>query len=368
MNVVKVGSRGDLRRFIELPYTWYAHHPVWVPPLRLDEWEQFNPRKNPALEHLEIDLFLAYQDQKPVGRVGAIINRRHDELHGSNVAFFGFFEAQNLQTAKHLLHRVEAWAQKRGRDLLRGPTNPTLNDPCGFQIDAFESRPYLLTPYNPPEYIDYVDSLGFVKIRDLFAWEVDLANPKSSQLERIAERIMKRGQITIRQVDMKNFDREVETILDIYTSAWADNWGFVPPSASEFRAAARKMKMILHPSLILFAEIEGQSAAFSVTLPDINQALEKIGGRLFPFGLVRLLLERKKITRNRMPLLGVRPEFRGRGLFAPLITESIRNARSLGHTVGESSWTLEDNTDISRAIQAAGGTLYKTYRIFQKQL
>ena len=167
---------------------------------------------------------------------------------------------------------------------------------------------------------------------------------------------------------MSRFEQEADTILNIYRASWADNWGFVPPTDAEFRAAAKQMKMILKPSLVRFGDIGGQSVAFSVTLPDINQVLKKINGRLFPTGLIRLLVGRKKISRVRMPLLGVLPEYRKLGIFAPLITESIGSARSFGFTEGECSWTLEDNTDISRAIQATGGNVYKTFRLFQKQI
>jgi GNAT superfamily N-acetyltransferase len=368
VNVVHVGSRRDLKEFIELPYEKYADHPVWVPPLRVDEWAQFNPKKNPALEHLEIDLFLARDDGKIVGRVGAIINHRHDDLYGKDVAFFGFFEARDQETAAALLNRVEDWAKEHRRGLIRGPVNPTLNDPCGFQIDAFDSLPYLLTPYSPAEYVDYMEYLGFDKAKDLLAWRVDLVNADWSRLARISERIKRRANIKIRQLDLTRFEQEADTILRIYRASWEHNWGFVAPTDAEFRTAANQMKMILKPSLVRFGDIDGESVAFSVTLPDINQVLKKLNGRLFPTGLIRLLLGRRKISRVRMPLLGVLPEYRKLGIFAPLITESIQSARTFGFTEGECSWTLEDNSDISRAIQATGGTVYKTFRLFQKQV
>lgn len=368
MNVVQVGSRRDLRRFIDYPYRRYAGHPYWVPPLRVDEWARFDPKKNPALEHLKIDLFLACDEEVVVGRIGAILNYRHDQYHGDDLAFFGFFEATSAAVADRLFDRVEGWARSHGRSSLRGPVNPTLNDPCGFQIDAFDEQPFILTAYSPPEYIDFVQRCGFTKVKDLLAWKIDFANFDSSRLSKIADRIRVRNQVEIRPLDLKRFDDEAETILDIYRESWAENWGFVPPTVAEFRAVAKQMKMIVRPSLVRFAEIDHRCVGFSVTLPDINQVFKRINGRLFPLGLIRILLGRRHINRARMPLLGVRPEFRRRGIFAPLITDSIRNARRLGFTEGESSWTLEDNHDISTAIEASGSTLYKTYRIFQKQL
>ncbi|MEJ2085781.1 MAG: N-acetyltransferase [Acidobacteriota bacterium] len=368
MNVLQVGSRRDLKRFIDFPYHKYAGHPQWVPPLRLDEWAQFDPRKNPSLEHLRIDMFLACEGSEVRGRIGAILNFRHDQVHGDDTAFFGFFEAADEFVAKRLFDRVAGWARSHGRSWLRGPVNPTLNDPCGFQVDAFDQQPYILTVYSPPEYVEFARRCGFAKVKDLLAWKIDIANCNSSRLSRIAERIRVRNRIEVRPLDLKRFDSEAETILDIYRESWAENWGFVPPTTAEFRAVAKQMKMILKPSLVRFAEIDGRSVGFSVTLPDINQVLKRINGRLFPLGLLQILLTRRKINRLRMPLLGVRPEFRRRGIFAPLITDSIRNARKLGYTEGECSWTLEDNHDISAAIEASGSTQYKTYRIYQKRV
>lgn len=368
MKVEKVESRRDLRAFIDHPYNKYRDHPCWVPPLRIDEWEQFNRRKNPSYDHIDIELFLAIEGKHTVGRVAAIEDHLHQVIHRERVACFGYFEADGLATARCLLETVERWARDRGISRLRGPLNPSLNSTTGLQINAFDEVPFLLTPYTPAEYCEYMEHLGYHKLKDLLAWRIDLSCPPRGTLVKVAERIQRRQGASIRALDMRAYDRETRTILEIQSEAWSDNWGFIPPTRREFAMLSKKMKMILDPELVLFVEVDGETAGFSVTLPDVNQSLMKIGGRLLPFGWWRLLQERKRITRVRMPLLGVRRKHRGKGLFAPLIVESINRARSLGYTSGECSWTLEENHTINQAIKAAGARKYKTYRLYEKDL
>lgn len=366
MKIVRVRSRSELRAFVEYPYTKYANHPFWVPPLRVDERAQLNQKKDPFFDHAEMELYLAKSADRVVGRVAAIHDHLQEQVHGEKVTSFGFYEAADYAVAEMLMSRVEGWARQREDSAIRGPFNPSLNHTAGFQINAFDRMPFLMTPYNPPEYPDQMQRLGYKKVRDLFAWHLDYAGSIDPRLERIADRVQRQKGMTIRHLSMKAFDRELASVLEIMSQAWADNWGFIPPTEREFSQLAKQLKMVIDPKLVLFAEIGGETVAFSVTLPDFNQILRKIDGRLFPFGLLRLLLGRKKIDRVRMPLLGVRPAYRGKGLFAPLIMRSIEAARAAGFKTGECSWVLEDNVDMNRAIEALGAQQYKTYRIFQK--
>lgn len=368
MNIVRVRSRSELRAFIEHPYTKYAGHPFWVPPLRVDERAQLDQHKDPFFDHAEMELYLARSQGRVVGRVAAIHDYRHQQVHGEKITSFGFYEADSQECAQLLMARVEDWAQRREDVAVRGPFNPSLNHTAGFQIDAFDRVPFLMTPYSPAEYPEHMQRLEYEKIKDLYAWHLDYSSSIDRRLERIAERVQRQKGMTIRALNMKAFDRELASVLEIMSLAWADNWGFIPPTEREFAQLAKQLKMIVDPKLILFAEIADKTVAFSVTLPDLNQILRKIDGRLFPFGLLRLLLGRKKVDRVRMPLLGVLPEYRGKGLFAPLIMRSIEAARNAGFKTGECSWVLEDNVDMNRAIQALGAHHYKTYRIYQKLL
>ena len=366
MKIVRARSRSEKRAFIEYPYKKYAGHPFWVPPLRVDEWAQLNQDKDPFFDHAEMDLFLVKSADRVVGRVAAIHDDRHQQVHGESITSFGFYEAENFECAEMLMLRVEDWARQREDSAIRGPFNPSLNHTAGFQIDAFNTVPFIMTPYNPPEYLEHMQGMGYEKVKDFYAWHLDYSGSIDRRLGRIADRVQRQKGMTIRQINMKAFDRELASVLEILSQAWADNWGFIPPTEREFAQLAKQLKMVIDPNLVLFAEIAGETVAFSVTLPDFNQILRKIDGRLFPFGLLRLLLEKKKVDRVRMPLLGVLPKYRGKGLFAPLIMRSIEAARSSGFKTGECSWVLEDNVDMNRAIEALGADHYKTYRVFQK--
>jgi GNAT superfamily N-acetyltransferase len=366
VKIVKVESRSELRAFIDLPYTKYFKHPYWVPPLKIDERAQLDREKDPFFEHAEMDLYLAKSANRVVGRVAAIHDHLHEQVHGEKITSFGFYEAEDPAVAELLMSKVEEWARQRKDTAMRGPFNPSLNHTAGFQIDAFDEVPFLMTPYTPPEYLEHMRLLGYEKTKDLFAWHLDYSVAVDPRLERVAQRVQRQKGMTIRHLDMKAFDRELATVLEILSLAWADNWGFISPTDREFAQLARQLKMVIDPKLVLFAETEGETVAFSVTLPDFNQILRNLNGKLFPFGLVRLLLGRRRIDRVRMPLLGIRPEYRGKGLFAPLIMRSIDAARAAGFKTGECSWVLEDNVDMNRAIETLGAEHYKTYRIFQK--
>lgn len=274
VSVRRVASRRDLARFIDLPYRLYRHDPHWVPPLRLAERERFNPRKNPFYEHAAVDLFLAERDGVVVGRVAGIDDDNHNATHGDNLAFFGFFEAEDERVADALFQTVEAWARDRGRSAVRGPANPSMNDGSGFQLDAFDTDPYLMTPSNPPEYPRYAEAAGYAKIKDLYAWFFDHRTADTERLSRLAARVEKRYRPTIRTVDMNRFDEELGIVKRLYNGAWEENWGFVRYTEAEFDALARELRFIVDPDIILFAELHGEVVGLSLSLPDANQVFK----------------------------------------------------------------------------------------------
>ncbi len=367
VTVERVEGRSSLRRFIEFPYQLYRGDPNWVPPLLIGEWEKFNPRKNPFFEHARMDLYLAWRENRVVGRIAAIDDDNHNATHGDNLLFFGFFEACDEEVAGILLRTVEDRARQLGRTLVRGPANPSMNDGSGFQLEAFDTRPYVMMPQNPPEYPRYVEAAGYGKAMDLYAWEFDVGEGTSERLARLAQRVKRRHpDVTIRGADMKNLERDAAILKRIYNEAWEKNWGFVKYTEAEFDALISELKLILEPDLVLFVEVDGEVAGLSVTIPDINQVFSRIGGRLLPFGILCLLQRRRYVNRGRMPILGVLPEFRGRGFELLLIDETARRARELGWVEGECSWVLETNTAMNRGIEVSGATLYKRYRLYQK--
>jgi GNAT superfamily N-acetyltransferase len=368
-SIAAVRSRADLKAFIHYPFRRYRHDPYWVPPLLISEWERFNPKKNPFYEHAEIALFLAHDEGRVVGRVAAIDDELHNRTHHDNLVFFGFFEAEDESVAAALLGAVESWARERGRDAVRGPANPSMNDGAGFQIDAFDTSPYIMMPYNPPEYPAYVEALGYHKVKDLYAWLFpDVERGASERVTRLAERVRKRYNPVIRKANIKDFEGELARVKKLYNEAWEANWGFVRYTDAEFEHLARELKLIGDPDLVLFVELKGETAGLVLTLPNFNQVLKHLGGRLLPFGIFKVLNRKKYITQLRVAILGLMPEYRNKGLELVLMSEFGRVASAKGYKQGECSWVLEDNEAMNNGLEAAGGVRYKTYRIYQKAL
>ncbi len=368
VNIELVASRRDLKQFIEYPYAKYRHDPTWVPPLLIGEWEKFDHEKNPFFEHARMELFLAKRGGQVVGRVAAIDDDNHNATHGDNLLFFGFFEAVDEAVTGALLEAVEATAKKLGRSAVRGPTNPTMNDGSGFQIDAFDTTPYVLMPQNPPEYPRFVEAHGYLKVKDLYAWLFDAQEGATERLTRLADRVRKRYQPVVRTADMKQLDREAALLKEIYNNAWEKNWGFVKYTDAEFDHLIQELKLILDPDLALFIELDGKTAGVAIGIPDINQVLMRVRGRLLPFGIFYLLARKRFIERARLPILGLMPAFRNRGLELVLIDEIARRGAAKGFKQGECSWVLEDNHAMNKGCAAAGATLYKTYRLYQKTI
>lgn len=368
IRIENVSGRRDLRRFIEYPYRKYRGDPLWVPPLLISEWEKFDPKRNPFFHHARVDLYLAYRDGKPVGRIGAIDDDNHNRTHGDNLLFFGFFEAEDEAVSSELLATVEGRARQLGRDLVRGPANPSMNDGSGFQIDAFDTVPYLMMPQNPAEYPQFVEAAGYRKAMDLYAWHFDVEQGPSERLSRLAGRIRSRERLEVRPVDMKRLQREAGILKTVYNEAWERNWGFVKYTDAEFDHLVDELKLILDPELALFLEIDGDIAAIAIAVPDVNQVLLGLRGRLLPFGILKLLNRNRLIDRARLPILGVMPEYRNRGLELVLIDEIAKRGAKRGLRKGECSWVLETNSAMNRGIEASGGQLYKTYRLYQKTM
>jgi GNAT superfamily N-acetyltransferase len=362
------GSRADIRRFIRYPFIRYRDDPHWVPPLLMVEREQFDPRKNPFFEHARMNLFVAERGGEVVGRVTVIDDDNHNETHGDNLLFFGFFEAKDEEAAGALFARVEGRARELGREAVRGPVNPSMNHSAGMLIDAFDSDPYVMMPYNPPEYPRYVEAAGYRKVKDLYAWTFE-HDWEVKKIGRLAERVRKRNKaLVVRSVEMKRWDEELARVKDLYNRAWVRNWGFVRYTEAEFDQLAREFKMILDPELVALAEVDGELAGITVLIPDANQVFKKMRGRLLPFGVFHLLRRNRIMDRVRLPILGVAPEHRNKGLELLMIHELYGRAMAKGYRACEASWTLEDNRAMNHVIEAGGAKHYKTYRIYEKDL
>jgi len=353
-------------RFIKIQWLPYRGNRFWVPPLIMDRKKILDTAKNPFYKHAEIELFIAELGGKPVGRIAAILNHNHNKEHNENIGFFGFFESIEDEGVAHaLFDAARRWLQTKGVDAIRGPANPSVNDDWGMLIEGFQKSPAIMMPYNPRYYPTFVESYGFTKTRDLNAWEVCEERVMTEKLSRGAELAKKRYGITIRTINMKDFDREVEIVRDLYVRAWQKNWGEVPMTEDEFRYAAKDMKAVVDPDLVVIAEAKGEPIGFGLSLPDFNQVLKyNKGGHLLP-GLVRILLFKKRIDAVRIIILGALEEYRHTGIGGVLFFETGRRGIGKGYEVGEASWILEDNVMMNRGAELMKGVITKRYRVYQ---
>jgi len=373
VEVRPVRGRGDRHRFVTLPWRIYAGDPNWVPPLIGDEKKFIDPRHNPFFEHAEVEHFLAWRDGQPVGRVAAILNHLHNELHEDRVGFFGLLECiDDASVAGALLDTASEWVGERGLDTLRGPMNYSTNDTCGLLVDGFEGAPYIMMPYNPAYYGDLLEGLGFEKAKDVIAYLITDADVQEGQADRL-ERVMRRrvknlDQVRVRSLDKKRWDDEVAIVRDLYNQAWERNWGFIPFTPAEFDHMAKEMKLIVDPDLVGILEVSGQPVGFGLGLPDANIALKEANGRLFPVGLIKILLAKRDIRRFRVPILGLLKEYRGLGYDVMLYLHLVREGMRKGYREAEMSWILEDNLPMRRGIENLGGRPYRTYRIYDRRV
>jgi GNAT superfamily N-acetyltransferase len=353
-----------LHRFVTFPWKVYAGDPNWVPPLIGDEKKKI--AHHPFLQHAEVEYFTARRGDALVGRIAAIENRLHNEVHGERVAFFGFFEAlDDREAAGALLARVEAWAAGRGLAAVRGPASFSSNEEWALLVDGFDSPPVVMMTYNPRRYVDLLEGLGYRKAKDVVAYYLDNPEPPERTV-RLAEALAQRRGVTVRPLDMKQYDREVDRIRTVYNRAWERNWGFVPMTEAEITHLAKEMKPAVKPDLLLIAEKGDEPVGFAVALPDVNLALRHANGRLFPLGLIKILWHARKIDMLRVPMLGLVPEFRGSGIDQLLYLRLFQGGRKRGIVKGEFSWILEDNLPMRQALDKMGARVYKTYRIYEK--
>ena len=365
-----VSDRNDLKSFIEFPYQHYQNDEHWIPPLKLDQKKLVDKKKNPFFNTADRALFLAEKNGRTVGRIAAIDDRKFNDYNEGNFGFFGFFECVNDPSIATLLFKVAAdWLKDRGRSTVMGPTNPGMMDTVGILVDGFEYDPSIMMPYNKDYYDELIINAGFSKAMDLLAFRVTDETVSLDRIER-AETIVRRRlpSLVIRKVNLKNFNEEVEIVRTIFNSAWANNWGFSPMTKEEFEHLAKDLKTIVDTDFAHIAEVDGKPVAFSIALPDFNQALKHTDGTLFPFGLLKLLYYGRKIDQIRTALMGVIPEYQGKGIDALLHKEAIQNGLARNFRKSELSWVLESNVEMIRVAERIGGTVEKRYRMYKQEL
>lgn len=368
--VIPVSSKKELANFIDFPHELHKNDPNYVPELFIAQRDILTT--HPFHKHSSLQTFLAYDGDKIVGRICAILNNNHNKFNDTNDGFFGFFDCINDQeTANLLINTAIDWLKEKKAVKIIGPVNPSTNETCGLLVKGFDSPPMVMMTYNPPYYVELLEKAGFKKQVDLLAWHWDKTsyNDKSVQLlDKLQDRL-KRSDVTIRKVNLKKFKEEAAALREVYNTAWDKNMGFFPMTNEEFDYTAKDLKMILDPDFCLLAEQHGKIVGFGVAIPDINQVLIKIKkGRLLPTGLFKLLFGKSKIKGIRIMLLGVIDGYRKMGIEAVLYGNIIKEYRRKGLEYAEASWTLENNDMVNRAIEAIGGDQYKTYRLYEKAI
>jgi len=365
-------SSPQISRFLRVSYGIYRNDPLWVAPLLGDLKKVFTDA-NPLFEHAEMQLWVAKQDGRDVGRIAALVDQNFIRCQQENAAFFGYFECVNDQAiARALLEVAMSWARDKGMKKILGPLNPTTNDESGLLVDGFDSSPVLMMPYNPPYYADLISNEGFTKAKDLLAYGFELANTPMERFQRIAAKFKKREpDVAIVPIQRRNLAHCLQQVKAVYNEAWQANWGFVPMTDAEINFIAARLKPLLTEGLAYVAETPQEPIGFLLAMPDFNQAMKPLHGRLLTprlLGFLPYLLGWKVPDVCRVITLGVKSRYRGKGIEAAMLAEGLRSGFNLGFRFIEASWILEDNVPVQRVIELFGGKPYKTYRVYERPL
>jgi hypothetical protein len=373
VDVSPVGSRRDLKAFIELPYRLHATSPVWVPPLRLERRLFLNRRLNPFFKRGEAEYFLARRDGRVVGRITAHVDRTFNEVHDNAWGWFGFLELEDDgEVLEALLAAAGAWLRERGRDRMVGPADFAMNDECGILIEGYERRPMIKQPWHPPYYRERCEEAGLEKAIDLLMWDLRVENRDEVMpvLWELAAQVESKHGIVIRKMSRRRLRRDMDTFAEIYNEAWARNWDFVPYTKADLDSYAQELQLVFDRNWFMIAERRdtGEAVAMAITVPDVNQLLARMHGRLLPFGWLTYLRGFRHIDEVRVGFLGVKPEYQHTGVAAKLYEEHYDMAEVTPRKGGEMGWILETNRAMNRGMEAMGGTVVKRYRMYERAL
>lgn len=360
----------EKKKFLEFPYTHYKDDPHFVPPLRMDQKKLIDPQKNPYFQNADVVFFIAEHNGKIAGRISATVDHRFNKQHNSKIGHFGFFECIDHQPTADLLFRVaEDWLREKGMTEVLGPASPGMMDMIGFLSEGYDRDPYILMPYTKPYYHKLVENAGYSKGMELLAFLVGLEDIDWDRLERARQIVYKRVPgLHIRPVNLKNINEEISIVGSIYNRAWSQNWGFLPLTEEELSNLADEFKLVLDPDIAHIAEIDGKPVGFTISIPNLNEILKTMNGKLFPFGIFKLLFGRKKLDKLRTVLMGVIPEYQGRGIEAMLNHRTIELGSQKGFVEAELSWVLASNKEMIRVAERLGAHIDKRYQMYTKQL
>ncbi|MEM6439127.1 MAG: dATP pyrophosphohydrolase [Pseudomonadota bacterium] len=373
IDIVPVRTKRERDRFIRLPGRLYRDDPSWVEPLHLDRRQFLDPKHNPFFTHAEVAFFLAVRDGRDVGRISAQLDALTPPAEGRRVGMFGMiaFE-EDAEVAGALLSAAEGWLRARGVEVVRGPFDLGPNQECGLLVEGFDTAPFVLTLHNPPHVGPAIEAAGYAKARDLLSYRVETGERLPDGPRRLVAK--SDPSIAIRSLDTRRYAEEIRSVAEIFNAAWAENWGFVPLTEAEIAGLVRDFKPIIDPGLVKIAEIDGRPVGFIVLIPDLNEAIRDLGGRLFPFGVLKLLwrLKTNRIRGSRVPLMGIRPQvadtMAGKILAYQLIYALEERYKERGFRVLELGWLLEDNRGVRRVVESMGAAVAKVHRIYERAL
>ncbi len=373
VEVGAVAGRGDLKRFIDLPFRLHANHPLWVPPLKLERRIFLNRKMNAFFSHGEAEYFLARRDGRVVGRITAQVNHAFNDHQKKRWGWFGFLEFEDDQEVLDaLLARAGSWLSERGLERMVGPASFAMNDESGVLIEGFDLRPMVLQPWNPPYYPERLEQAGMAKAMDLLMWNLEVSDRASvlPVIFELAEKVQSEHGIRVRPMRRWQLRKDMDEFAAVYNSAWSKNWDFVPYTKKDLDAYAQELQLVFDKNWFMIAEREddGEVVGMAITVPDINQVLERMKGRLLPLGWWYFLRKGRIMDRVRVGFLGVKPEYQHTGVAAKLYVEHFDAAARRPQKGGEMGWILETNTAMNRGMEAMGGRVVKRYRVFDRAL
>lgn len=368
ITIEPVTTRHDMRAFVKLPYRLYRGDANWVPPLLVDDYRKLDRARHPFFKHASAELLLARRDGVAAGRIAAIHDELWERTHGERAAYWGWFECEDdAEVAQALFGAATSWARARGCTRIIGPMSPNANDLVGLQVKGFDGPPVIMMPYNPPYYARLVEAAGGRKWKDLVAWLLD--SPEiPERLARIMPMVEKRGKFTLRKVNMKDFPAEVQRARAVYNEFEKVNAIYTPFTEEEFDYLGKDLKMGIDPDIVFFAEVDGKTVGVSIALPDHNVGFKAAHGRLFPFGIFKILAARKRIHLIRVLSMGVLKEYRNRGIDLAFYYYSYKYGVPKGYYGAEMSWVEEDNVAMANTAVKLGGKPYRTYRVYEQPL
>jgi hypothetical protein len=371
---LRQGDKGLLRDFLNVVEHIYADDPSYVRPLDMEVTDRLDPRKNPALDHAEVAAWIAYRDGRAVGRITAQIDRAHLERHKDDAGFFGHFDTiDDPAVARTLLEVAAQWVKARGMKRLRGPFSLNINEDVGCLVDGFHTPPMVMMPHHRAYQGGLIEQAGLHKLKDFYAWDYDVGSvPQRAQ--KAHDEIAALPEVTVRVANPKKLLGDIRIVMDVFNDAWSDNWGFVPLTEREIVKMGEDLKLILMPELTRIVFIDGEPAAVCLAIPNLNEAIHDLHGKILPFGIAKVLwrLRVRGVKSGRLVILGIKKQWRRvrryAGLSAYLYVEMNHSSHLLGLKRGELSWTLEDNAAINAGIRLMGGRIYKTYRVYEREV